>query len=236
MKTIVSLVIAAMMLLGMTGTALAYDAEITFQGIPWGSTNEEAAKNLLENGFFLLDDDSQLQMDEEEFLQYAMYLSRSAPYYLIEEKGSIRVGSSPDFEKVGYEIYVNNPFGKIKTIGGYSFTPIMYFAGNGEDAALIAVSMSAGPGIDDKAMFGDLEQKLTSVYGDKITGDAETITGKKTSYDAWLGSNNTCVRLFNNSGMIQLIYGTLDAESILNEYLSAAPTEKPADSTDVGGL
>ncbi len=44
------------------------------------------------------------------------------------------------------------------------------------------------------------------------------------------------VWLFNDLSLIRLVYGTLDAESILNEYLSAAPTEKPVDSTDVGGL
>ena len=233
MKKIIVVFMAAMMLLGLAGTALAYDAEITFQGIPWGSSYEEAGHILFDSEFFIIEEEIALQMDEKEFLQNVMYMSRCTPCYLIEKKGAIRVDSSSDFKQVGYECNVYNPFGQLKSIGGYSFTPIMYFAGNGENEALIAVSLSAG---SDKAMFDDLEKKLTSVYGDRKTGKAETLTGSKATYYAWLGSNNTCIWLFNDLSRIRLVYGTLDAESILNEYLSAAPTEKPVDSTDVGGL
>ena len=39
------------MLIGLTGTALAYDEEITFQGISWGSSFEETVEVLKEKGF-----------------------------------------------------------------------------------------------------------------------------------------------------------------------------------------
>lgn len=41
MKKMLAVLMVLVMVMGLLGTALAYDEEITFQGISWGSSFEE---------------------------------------------------------------------------------------------------------------------------------------------------------------------------------------------------
>ena len=226
MKKIIALFLAAMMMLGMAGTALAYDEQITFQEIPWGSSVEETIKLLNEKGFL-----------DPEWAEYVNQVLIPESGYYIKKREEINAEMSGDNGKVLTLLQIDrgNLFlAEDKRIAGYPVERLEFtFVVNGAESQLVDV------GIDLKyenaaEAIADLQQKLTSVYGNSKHADVFYGT---IATDCWIGADNSIILLYSseNGSVFTLDYGTLNAERMIAAASGNAPKNN-VDSSDVGGL
>ncbi len=234
MKKILCLVLALMLL---SCAALAEsEKEITFQGVKWGSSIEEMGKIWVSNGFVF-----------EHFSPEPEWVSHMSTEYLTNEN-TIDVSMTADgYEAVGGRAWHGWTWFDGAKIAGYDIREIQTFwACDEDDSALLAVKVILK--VNDKAAaYDDLVAKLTSLYGEgqNVKHYAQV--------NAWLGANNTAVLitadghntaselLTERSGdRLALIYGTLDAQNILEayyaEYLASYKPEPTVNPGDVSGL
>lgn len=223
MKKLLALALAAMMLASI-GCAWAEGTteetvEITFQGIPWGSSAEEVKEWIKKSSF--LKEPIVLESTDLGSVFFSQYLTEDGEHdYLqsgLETAKVLRFESSihPDFKMAGYNLYSVH----------------FVFAYNGDVSKLIAVDIGIECINGAEATFTDLKQKLCTVYG----------AGNKDSDDTYLklGKNNTAVRLeyyasYFGAGC-DLIYGDTNARAVLEEMTISMP-QNAVDSTDVSGL
>ena len=227
MKKIFALILTAM-LLGLTGTALAYDKKITFQEIPWGSSVEDTIKILNDKGFF-----------NPEWAEYVNQILMSECGSYIKEREEINAEMSGENSKVLTLLQIdhgNQFLADDKKIAGYPVERLEFtFVVNGAESQLVNV------GIDLEyknaaETIADLQQKLTSVYGNSIHAD---VLHGIIATDCWMGTDNSIILLYisENGANFTLDYGTLNAEKMITVALEnhTAPTNN-VDSSDVGGL
>ncbi len=130
-------------------------------------------------------------------------------------------------------------------IAGYEVAEIvMCFARDDIESELLSVLIVLDA-TDTEEAYGDLTSKLSQLYGEYDEGNFEEsfveMSDWKGSFNVWQGANNTAVMLAKRYGSrISLIYGTLDAQDILDayyaEYQANTHTPAPVDSTDTSGL
>ncbi len=240
MRRILSVLLAVVLVIGLANTAFAYDEEITFQDIPWGSSIEDTIKIMVEKGF-IQEETIQAIGGPDNVINY-MYVSDGEADYLYKKGKDIIFGNESDDQvrAMGSCIF-DNPLssGLAKKIAGYNVNNIeFYFAKNDTGSGLISARIDlVFDRKETKEVFDDLTQKLTTVYGKPQKGKRSMLSGTKAPYYAWKGKNDTCVWLFADSlGGVLLTYGTLNAGNILKEYLTAVPTKVPVDSSDTSGL
>ncbi len=243
MKKIVCLVLALMMLLA--GSALAEsEKEITFQGVPWGSSADDAYQRLLEKGLFSKEFD---ELSSTSRITHRSLTSKTNDnVYLTSENGGEVVTIAEDYFPI-IAFLTNESVPKTSTsmpetvtliredakIAGYQVDDLsLYYAYNENNTELLSVVVTLK--VDDlEEACSDLSAKLTTLYGksSQIKEQRDTLFGYGryastnivTTHNAWMGANNTAVVLKKNKAFtgvdsITLIYGTLDAQEILDAY------------------
>lgn len=160
MKKMMALLLAAMMVLGLTGTALAYDEEITWQGIPWGSNVEEVIRFLMENNFI----ESEPNVSSGYFAECFTFLT---------EKG-IEAIPGKDYDTDYWNACASLEITPEEyKIGGYDIEDITFnFAANGDSESLISVVVRNRAW--DDAARKDLTNKINRVYGNNWIGANNT--------------------------------------------------------------
>lgn len=242
MKKIISLLLLVVMLLCLSLPALAYDEEITFQGIPWEADVETAITTLAEKGYIkksgiqktissLLNDAGIKKADL--VTMKTTSLSTTLPGFILSmeklDGQTSPLGQYNDFK----EITVYTRLRSIeKKIAGYDVQSIsLLFAHDNKQTQLISIQILFDTE-DQQALWDDLTAKLTSLYGNK----EELPSGDQ--YHVWFGANQSAILLCAESQKTMLYYGTTNAESIINSYLSelVEQNDTVADPTDVSGL
>ena len=235
MRKAIAIFLILALLAGMMGCAAAYDGEIVFQEIPWGTDREEALSLLLGKGY--IPDEYMEMIGADELAAYFVYEQGGS--YLGKNRSGISLHSENDVQRVLYTLLFRNPFDNVlvKKIAGYSVDEInLCFADNRTESALIAVYLQIQSMENYEVFFDDLKEKLVKVYGKAETGKATGVTGKNITFCAWEGDQDTCVWLFADMGVVQLVYGTLNARNILKEYLTAKPAAVTPNPDDTDGL
>ena len=205
MKRVLAFLFAFLML-----TACAYAdeaAEITYQGIPWGSSVETVKKWAKDQGFKIVAEYtiSPSYLDAEgKFTQGIMTTTSDTGCK------SVTAQQNSAFQVAGYDVsYLNFCF---DTVDG--------------KPALATVHVTIDPKYDKEQTLDDLEQKLIQVYGENECEPASTTTIygysssslRITSNERYIkrGANNTAVCLTNSYGM-KIVYGKTDAFAALKE-------------------
>ncbi len=232
MKTIATaavsvLLLAALLLAGPMSAALAYDGAVTFQGIPWGSSVEEAIQILNEKGFL-----------DPEWGEYAaqVLVPEYGTYIKAREEINAELSSEHGEALVTLQLdRANLLLAEDSRIAGYPVHRLeLTFVRGGEETRLVGVGIDLAYESAAEAA-ADLRQKLTGVYGDSV--HAEVLRGIIAT-DCWLGTGNSIILLYvSESGeAFTLDYGTLDAEAMIAEALENRAPANRVDSTDVDGL
>ena len=228
MKKIFALLLVIVLSLGLMGTTLAYDGEITFQGIQWGSSIEDTVKILNEKGFL-----------NPEWAEYvtAVLMPECGSY--IKAREQINAEMSGEHEEVLSLLQLdhgNLMLAEDKKIAGYPVKRLEFtFIVNGTESQLVDVGIDLE--YENAAeTIADLQQKLTSVYGSSV--HAEVLHGIIAT-DCWIGADNSIILLSisESGGYFTLDYGTLDTVNMIAAALEGrAARTNQVDSTDVGGL
>ena len=205
MKKMIALLLTATMLRGLTGTALAYDEEITWQGVPWGSSADDTIKILNEKGFL-----------NPEWAEYANQILMPGMGSYIKEREEINAEMSGENGAALSLLRIdrgNQFLADVVKIAGYSVNRLEFtFVINGTKSRLVNVGIDLEY-VNAAEAIADLQQKLTSVYGNGK--HAEVLHGVIAT-DCWIGADNSMILLYTseNNGNFTLDYGTLNAEKM----------------------
>lgn len=224
MKRVLALLMAVLML-ACGGSALAdEERELTFQGVPWGSSFQETMQSLLDSGFLVNNRNISVQeMDRILNQGCGRFLYFLDDYWCAFDCGEEYICNYPAYS--GNDISVAED----KTIAGYGIEEIDFsYVKQGEDTRLMTVKLFLDYQ-DGAATYEDLRAKLSYVYGE---GEHSEASG---SIDTWSGANHSMIFLRYNGSHIELCYGTADAEEWLEEAKAAIPKQE-IDGTDVSGL
>ena len=208
MKRMLALLFAVLM-----PTSCAYadeTAEITYQGIPWGSSVETVTKWAKDQGFKFINDYSGI-------LDYLDAEGKYTSKYMAGVKDII-ADRTPgfDFQVAGYDV------DKIY----FCFDTV-----NGKDAlATVTVYLDVVDFDFKNRALDDLEQKLIMVYGENECEPAQQMSGfigfgfNFSSGDRYikLGANNTAVCLTSESLNVMIVYGKTDAFADLKQPVATA--------------
>ena len=227
MKKVLAFLLAVLMLASI-GCAWAEEtaeepAEITFQGIPWGSSA----------------DDVRELMDKLGVPGWSVNHTKgngSAGFgreYVLAENGTNIEWNKTSTDS---QTYVARQIGYSMpgmTVAGYEADTIYFnFAINGEVAELVSVTFTSVKNYDSETAWNDLVNKLTQVYG-----AGELLEGASGTEYVTVGGNNTAVTLYYKYGdTVALTYGRTDAIAILDTYFMQIESPEAVDSTDTSGL
>ena len=260
MKKILCLVLTTMLLLSCS--ALAEEKEITFQGIPWRCSIQEMGKVMLEKK--LIKEGSEHTARDN--FKPSSWLDWNGITYLTNDNGIgyFRTPLSGDTRKVtGHFDMVDRFMEEDTKIAGYEVGKIdaAFARYENDKSELLSFCIFLMTENGEEA-FNDLTAKLSTLYGepeshvftpDPLFGYLLTSNVAEKTINAWKGANNTAVLLFPGnierangiysfntpSQCVSLIYGTLDAQAILDAYYAeyqANNQPEPVDSMDVSGL
>ena len=224
MKKTFALMLAMMMLLGLTCTASAYDEEITFQGIPWNMDIGKALKQLYKQDFFTayLND----------WLDYPDYWAEAGKGegVLIFRDGQNGISLKQSDSNGITQIEMDSPDCFEKKIAGYQIEIIDFICKyDGKNTELVCVQIQLQK-VKDIDMYADLSAKITKVYG-----ESEQIDSNDEKGEVWRGAEDTAVCLIRTSGnQCLLYYGVAVDEATLD---AGAPDSAPVfDTNDTSGL
>ena len=218
------------MVLGLSGTALAYDGEITFQGIPWGSSFDDSFKIMESNGFTT--DEYGVTL---EWLKNNGYpRSGSGSFLVPEESRNYMTGNVSQYTDVlSCFQFEMGTLAEDKKIAGYDISQIEFsFVSLGDDTKLITAAVRLKWENQERA-FDDLHDKLSSVYGE--AEHKQDNNGIVNNY-VWKGENNSIVLLDFGQQFLQLYYGTADATEWLEQAQQEYVPTNTVDSSDTSGL
>lgn len=224
MKKFFAVLLTLMLLAGLTGSALAYDGEITFQGIAWGSSFEDVMNGLNEKGF--IDPDAPGSLQDQLSAGYGQYLVPDPDFTCNTSSEHDEVLASASLQR-GWNLADG------AKIAGYDVKEfLLTFVDHGGNTQLALVDIRLDY-VNPKEAATDLARKLTAVYGDPVFANFSVL-----ETTCWQGADQTVVYIFCLDGeLMQLCYGTLNAENMVAEAVAnySAPANN-VDSTDVGGL
>ena len=204
MKRVLAFLFALLML-----TACAYadeTAEITYQGIPWGSSVETVKKWVEQQGFKSVLDTSGILTCLDAECKYTFKPMEGVKNIIAQSDSAFQ------FQTAGYNVRE------------------LYFCFDTVDGkpALATVHVAIDPKYDTAQTLDDLEQKLTQVYGENECTSAPATSSSPFGYNFSYalrssgeryikrGANNTAVCLSNSYGM-KIVYGKTDAFADLEE-------------------
>lgn len=197
MKRVLAFLFAFLML-----TACAYAdeaAEITYQGIPWGSSVETMKKWAKDQGFKVVAEhtSSPSYLDAEgKFTQSILMMNTSNTGCTI-----VTAQQNSAFQVAGYDV----------SSLGFCFDTV-----DGKPA-LATVTVSIDPKYDRAQALDDLKQKLAQVYGENECTTEPKANSFMPSYVSLgeryfkQGANNTAVCLTYPGGSVTIVYGKTDA-------------------------
>ncbi len=225
MKKMLCLVLSLMLLLSCSALA-EEEKEITFQGVPWGSSKEETRQIWIDQGFVKPNPPAGSGSNGNYGFSF------SAEGDLVYFSGSDDTMCCHSFKISALEV---------TTLASYELNKVceFYACDRVEDGTALMMVLVELKVSDGEAAYDDLTAKLASIYG-----QYEGLTWEDYGMvvNMWKGANNTVVVLApdGNTGLVTLLYGTLDAEKILGEYedryQATIPTPVPVDPTDTSGL
>lgn len=213
MKKMLALLFVAMLLLSMASTALAYDDEITWQGIPWGSSVGEVKYLLLDKG--IVTDESEMSLDNGYNQIFLMNADGS-------EIGFDLIDPTDPYVAT---VTIDKPQ---LTVSGYAVERICFiFAKADENNTRL---LTVGIAFSENGIYKDLKKTFTSVYG-------KAKTGKNSFGNEFItveGTNNTSVTLFKTSTTFNetLLYGKLDGLEIVESMID--PGSDTEEKTEAG--
>lgn len=211
MKKMFSLFLALLFVLTSCAALAEEEAEIRFQGIPWGATAQETLQILLDDGWITAEDQARM-------LGNIVSGGASATVNRENGAGAISRAMYDDQSAVVLGFFCSTG----KKVAGYEVEMVLLtFAYDGVNTSLVNVFEWLRYGDRDAAQ-ADLAAKLSIVYGVPASND---------SYNgaSWIGANRTSVVLTSAS----LSYGTLDGEAIIKAYGEKAVQPN---AQDVSGL
>lgn len=214
MKKMMALLLAVLLMIGLAGSSLAYDDEITFQGIPWGQDRNEVEKYLLENDIY-----------NSSLGEIPMPTSSMSSVLVKDKKLKVKYESldAKDKEIFGRDIIV------LKSIGGYeNCEGVLTYVLDGEVWKLYLVSVRFELNNPEDA-YNDLCEKLNTVYGER----GKSKNGKM-EYSYWLGANDTAVVLIRptNGYVLDLCYTTITAKDMFQQAIEHYQVSIPANQVE----
>ncbi len=239
MKKMLCLVLSLMLLFACSALA-EEEKEITFQGVPWGSSAEVTLQAWIDNGFV------REGMEKNRLESLSKYGLDASYVEYLSQGDCIGIATRQEYQNTIGGVYYLNQLGNMdKEIAGYKINfydggMTGYYACDDSKSSLLAVSVVLKADNTEEA-YSDLTAKLTTVYGDYEAVNFEVspyLYGWDGSCNVWKGANNTAVVLGMYYGEVALFYGTLDAQEILDAYyaeyqanLVPEPTVNPADTS-----
>lgn len=179
------LVVVMLLVMVSTSAYADYDKEITFRDLPMGSSIEDVRSKLLEEGvsptYFKFED-----MSMGSF--FSDYYEEKYPYIDIDDGGYVVTIYDPgDLRLAGYEISFLSMDFMYKIVDGVSIK-------NQENAGLTKAYYSI-KAIDQLAVYADLKQKLTKLYGTPVERNEKTTfindEDRMLNMAIWYGANDT---------------------------------------------
>lgn len=229
MKKAVTLLLMTIILFSISHS-LAYDQEITFQGIPWGSTQDEWIPSL-----------------KEIYGEKITEIRRANTFVNFLEfklKNGEMSSSETDLLASAATVRISD------TIGGYDVLNISFdsiFADNEKqnykETFLYQVSVALKVNNPEEAEK-DLFTKLTSLYGKK-SQDIKNVGYYKLTLHCWLGADDTFVLMgqrpqYKGDEIILVWYGKMIDPDEFRKQLSSQnhplETYKVVDPSDTKGL
>jgi len=191
------LVVVTLLVMIVSLSAYAdYDKEITFRGLPMGSSIQAVKDKLMEDGI----DPSEFSIDENEGMDNFFSSSYEEKFkHVITEDGgySFSIYSVPkDFKVAGYDVaYIWMDF-MYKVVDGIPIKD-MELAGLTKARYIIEV-------VDELAVYSDIKEKLTKLYGTPV----ERKDDDETDMAIWYGTNDTVVYCQWDDDEVRIYYGT----------------------------
>lgn len=213
--------------------ANAYDGEIIFRGIPWGTNVNEVRTKLANDG--MISNNHPISADD-----YITPWAEDEEWRTKSEAGAVIKGSniSESFTVAGYHLRY------IDIDCAYNYTADSVDR-SFENTKLISAQIKFEIN-DGDLVFVDLSNKLSSIYGEAKTYSETKSAGhgsdKTDYYDywaIWYGSNNTGITLHHSYALhadsverkiesVELTYGKTDGVAYLEGFVSALANEKKA--------
>ena len=226
MRRIIAILLA-LLLLGLSCNALAYDEEITFQGIPWGSNHKEVEK--------LLKDKYGKNVEKYSYLNNIEW-----DYYAPIVSKNYNSSTSSPVNAIGATCKL-----KKEKIAGYDVENIVsyYLYPSGDENATWLHSISVTLSLENIVEgFDDLAAKLTDKYGEPIEAGSMSVEGFDFPYYAWVGGEDTFIHLnpafdiFTNGYKTYLSYTkALDPDNHTYDVIPPEPvaaTPVPSNNVD----
>ena len=207
MKKSVALLLVIILLDGLAGGALAYDDEITFQGVPWGSTDKETVRILTEKGFIAENDDASMY-SLMQGLGTCLLLWKDGGYATKRE-----FGSWEPYEDYSQWLWDRKYDSCPKHIAGYDIKElILSYCVDEETSRFICAGFMVDAANPDEA-YQDLLGKLNKVYG-----KGKEFTDPTYEIATWNGADGTAVFLQHyNPDNVWVFYGTTKSEDYFIE-------------------
>lgn len=215
MKKLLALILAVMMLASIScawaeGTT-EEAVEITFQGIPWGSSVEEVVSWVKENGF------------SERFI--------SSPFFVASlDKSGKYTNTSLYLSGISVKMLTAMASSSFQ-IAGYTVSLEFYFDSRGEKTELGTVIVS----IQDpqtQEILDNLEQELITAYGENALPSTDISPNGTGDRYRKVGAADTAVCLTNNPNYgVQLIYGKINP--FTNEKVAKESVEETVEKATV---
>lgn len=219
MKKIISLLLLVILLLSLSLPALAYDEEITWLGIPWGSSPEEALPILAEKGVI-----------KEEILQYRKLNNSNCSFLFPGEKEWDGPFAPKSFDTKACN-WLLTKSDILSQIAGYDVNYIsLNYSDDGEQQNLLTIGIDFDT-TQQKEAFEDLSQKLTKVYGECESTVNNPLPAINHRTNIWYGKNNTVVCLIYKYSLTTLFYSVTNAKEILDQI-----PDVTVDANDTFGL
>lgn len=238
MKKVLALLLAVLMLASIgcawaEGTAVE-PAEITFQGIPWGSTYEDTVTHLVACG--VIKDESVIVLHETEW------------FYVLNEQGEMVQVTKEIFPDTYNPIVlmscnISASYNELNSefkMGGYAVNKLdFFFINDGTTTQLVSVLALPLPSDTFSDMCLDLVDKLDTVYGKGELTQTRTTPGNYRYSYINIGGECSAVYIYNNKDLVfDFMYGTTDALHMLDEAFEKMPAtvDETSSANDTNGL
>lgn len=207
MKKLIVVLFTIILTIGFAN-AYAYDDEITFQNIPWGSSVQEV-KNAMIN---IYGDEKPVLPGFSSGVGYHGGIKLLHAEYLLYQDPKDRVNIA------GYNARVVFVF----AIGGNADLNLDSSAAETADKKLISVRFTVKAKNEQEAKE-DLIKKITDIYGEGVE--------RKNGNVIWEGKNNTAIELLLKSSYPDDTFCIWYGKTVLNEADYLAPTSAPLNTS-----
>lgn len=205
------------------------DKEILFRDVPWGTNFDETQKLLPEFDLYGSTMEGLNAIGTKEVLTGKMYNSNS------DYDGEISYYAmpliSPDIDVAGYPVYCFYLYYTYSTENGFSLTD--------DNTVLYGAEYEFEEPQDLEAMYSDLTNKLSEIYGEPSDSYDTANYLVSGTYTCWYGANDTVVALqsydYGEQTSIYISYAWLKGDELLQKANSALSTNKGNSEAEIYG-